>query len=395
MTSAPAVERHHHQGSARAGRLLVAVGAWSAVQLAIALSWLLDPARWPWPDDGPGVAALPAAAGSTTVLVLAGAGLALAPVAARASSRAASRRIALGAAALAAVLTALSADIGVLALLGYLCAIFVPVGAVVVLVAGALTGRSARRRLLPVLVLAAAAAAAGPLSAGTLGRLGSGLAEAFAERGSPPAHRALLLLGAALWAATAVLLRRRAASRCSACGRPGPDWTRPAEALRWGRIATYAAAASVLPYTLLRATWLTPWPLWAPGEMTSEMRVLGLALGLAAVGGGVLTVGLVRPWGEVWPRWVPVVRGRPVPWRVPVVAGGVVAAALLASSPALLDMGVRAALDGDLQWAATLVVLPTLPWGLALAAAVLAYAYRRRGTCRVCDRGETPLSVRP
>jgi hypothetical protein len=77
------------------------------------------------------------------------------------------------------------------------------------------------------------------------------------------------------------------------------------------------------------------------------------------------------------------------------VAGGVVAAALLASSPALLDMGVRAALDGDLQWAATIAVLPTLPWGLALAAAVLAYAYRRRGTCRVCERGEAPLSVRP
>jgi hypothetical protein len=150
----------------------------------------------------------------------------------------------------------------------------------------------------------------------------------------------------------------------------------------------------VLPYTLLRATWLTPWPLLAPGELPLETRVFGLALALAAVGGAVLTVGLVRPWGEVWPRWVPVRHGRPVPWRFPVVAGGVVAAALLASSPAVLQTGVRGVLDGDLQQAALLVILPTPLWGAALAAAVLAYAYRRRGACGICGEGEAPLSVR-
>ncbi len=393
MTSSPAVARHQHEGSAGGTRLLFAAGVWSAVQLVLALTWLLDPTRWPWRDGGSGVAALPARAGTTTVLLLAGAGLALAAVA-RSSSLTASRGGVLGAAALATALAALSVDMGVLALLGYLCVILAPVG-LVVLAAGALSERTARRWLTAVLALVAAAAAAGPLSAGTLGRLGSGLTEALAERGSPPAHRGLLLLGATLWAAAAVLLRRRAAGHCVACGRPGPDWTRPAHALRWGRIATFAAAACVLPYVVLRATWLTPWPLWAPGEMTPEMRLLGLALGFAAVGGAVLTVGLVRPWGEVWPRWLPVLRGRPVPWRFPVVAGGVVAAALLAASPALLAVGVRGVRDGDPERAAMLVVLPTLPWGLALAAAVLAYAYRRRGTCPVCGRGEAPLSVRP
>ncbi len=395
MTSSPAVDRHQHEGSAGGARLLSAVGAWSAVHLVLALTWLLDPTRWPWITPGPGVAALRPAGGATTILLLAGAGLALTLVAARASSRRTTHGATLGAAALAVVLAALAADLGVLALLGYVFAITAPVVAVGALAAGALRERSARPWLLGVLGLVAVAVAAGPLSAGTLGRLGSGLAEALAERASPPAHRALLLLGSALWAATAVALRRRATGRCTVCGRPGPDWTRPAEALRWGRIFTFAAAACVLPYVLLRATWLTPWPLWAPGEMTPEMRVFGLALGLAAVGGAVLTVGLVRPWGEVWPRWLPVVRGRPVPWRVPVVAGGVVATALLAASPALLEVGVRGVLDGDPGRAAMLVVLPTLPWGLALAAAVLAYAYRRRGTCRVCGRGEAPLPVRP
>jgi asparagine N-glycosylation enzyme membrane subunit Stt3 len=83
---------------------------------------------------------------------------------------------------------------------------------------------------------------------------------------------------------------------------------------------------------------------------------------------------------------VPVLRGRSVPVRVPVVAGGLVAVVLLAASPAMIAIGVAGLASGDLFEAAFLLVFPTLPWGLALAAAVTAYALRRRGTCAACGR---------
>src|SRR5918997_5241958 len=102
-------------------------------------------------------------------------------------------------------------------------------------------------------------------------------------------------------------------------GRDGatrPAWTRPEAAARWGRVAVVVAALCALPYGLLRMTWLTPWPVGMdPAELVAvpEMRLHGLLLGSAALAGAVLTTGLVARWGEVWPRWMPVVRGRPVP----------------------------------------------------------------------------------
>jgi hypothetical protein len=88
-----------------------------------------------------------------------------------------------------------------------------------------------------------------------------------------------------------------------------------------------------------------------------EIRLHGLLLGLAALAGAVLTTGLISRWGEVWPRWVPVVRGRPVPVAAVPLSVMVVAS----GSPVLL------------------LVFPFLVWGPALGAAVLAYALRRRG----------------
>jgi len=133
---------------------------------------------------------------------------------------------------------------------------------------------------------------------------------------------------------------------------------------------------------------LTPWPVGMPSGDVLEpaIRLFGLTLGAAALGGAVLTVGLIRPWGEVWPSWIPVLRGRPVPVRFPVIAGGLVAVVLLAATPGLVGPGISGLLAGDLHRAAFLVLFPTLPWGLALGVAVLAYAQRRRGACTGCEQ---------
>jgi hypothetical protein len=132
-----------------------------------------------------------------------------------------------------------------------------------------------------------------------------------------------------------------------------------------------------LPYGLHRLTWLTPWPIGMdPAELAAhpEMRLHGLLLGLASLAGALLTLGLISRWGEVWPRWMPVVRGRPVPVAAAVVPGALVAALFTAAAIPMPLMWIAA---GE-PW--VVLVFPFPVWGPALGAAVLAYALRRRGT---------------
>ncbi|WP_219413287.1 hypothetical protein [Pseudonocardia nigra] len=104
-----------------------------------------------------------------------------------------------------------------------------------------------------------------------------------------------------------------------------------------------------------------------------EMRLHGFLLGMAALAGAVLTIGLISRWGEVWPRWMPVVRGRAVPIAAAVVPGTLVAALFtVAAIPFALSMVEQGA-----YWA--LFTFPFPVWGPALGAAVLAYYLRRRG----------------
>jgi hypothetical protein len=363
------------------------------VHLLLAVHWLTDPASWPWPDGGGVFGVLGPRAGAATVLALGAAGLPIALVARR---RVRSRVLAALAATEALAAGALAADVGVLALLGYACAIVGPAALAVVLLVGALRDRRARLWGAAVVAVVVVGALAGLLTPATASGLARHLWTAFAVRGLEPALRELLLVGAVVWAWAAVLLHRTSTWRCGACGRPGPRWREPEAALRWGRVATWVAVAGPLPYALVRSTWLTPWPVGLPGQhLDPELRLFGLALGAAAVGGAVVTAGLVRPWGEVWPGWVPGLRGRPVPVRFPVVAGGTVAVVLLLATPSLMGIGVQGVRSGDLEHVAFLLLFPTLPWGLALGAAVLSYADRRRGACSTCGLGGPPLSVRP
>ncbi|GAA2321038.1 hypothetical protein GCM10010149_87550 [Nonomuraea roseoviolacea subsp. roseoviolacea] len=153
-----------------------------------------------------------------------------------------------------------------------------------------------------------------------------------------------------------------------------PAWTRPATVLRWGRPATIGAALCPLPYALYRLTWLTPWPTDAEltGPLDPGLRLQGLAIAFGALGGAVLTLGLISRWGEVFPRWTPVVHGRPVPVRLPVIAGGIVAGACCMASPGLVANAVeRDELFQVLLW-------PYPLWAVLLGAGVLAYWLRRR-----------------
>jgi hypothetical protein len=379
-------------------RVLAAAAAWSGLHLALALWWLLDPDSRPGLADGSEsggfglLTVLPSTTVCWLVLALAGWGLGVTLLAAL---RRPSTGTAVAAFTGAAALGVLSADMRALVLLGYLCALVAPAAFLVVFTIGALRSRRARPWLAGVALVVGAGLVSGLLEPGTIARLAEQVRGPLVAELAPRGALALLIAGAVLFAGLGIGLRRAVICSCPACGRPGAAWTRPEAARRWGRVATLVAAAGPLPYGLLRMTWLTPWPVGMPEGAEPALRLFGLALGVAALGGAVLTIGLIRPWGEVWPSWVPVLRGRPVPVRFPVIAGGVVAAALLAASPAMMAFGVRGLVSGDLFEASFLLIFPTLPWGLALAAAVVAYAYRRRGACASCGRGQAPLPSRP
>ncbi|WP_406290448.1 hypothetical protein [Streptomyces sp. NBC_00209] len=104
-----------------------------------------------------------------------------------------------------------------------------------------------------------------------------------------------------------------------------------------------------------------------------------------------LTLGLVRAWGEVWPRWIPYLRGH----RIPVLAAVVPATVGALGCTVYGVLFVWTTLHSDMAitpWGERLMTVcyaPIVAWG-PLLAVVTAHYYRRR----LHDRAEGD-SVRP
>ncbi|UNO44040.1 hypothetical protein KGS77_19260 [Streptomyces sp. MST-110588] len=123
------------------------------------------------------------------------------------------------------------------------------------------------------------------------------------------------------------------------------------------------------------------------------------ATALLAALGVFLLFGLVRPWGQVFPRWTPFLGGKPVPRWLP-LAPALVGSATLApygvlgtGYTALASAGVVAVRPGD---------FPSIPdfllvcwtgvgafavYGGALLLAVRSYWLRTRPVCRAVAEG--------
>jgi hypothetical protein len=254
--------------------------------------------------------------------------------------------------------------IQLLTVLGYLMALL----GVPVIVTLLVTGARRHRANLFVLALIGAAIAAG-IAAGEIGaptvELLGNVRDGFARIGIRPLVVAFLAAGG-LTLGAITLSMARARSRPSSRERLA----------QWGRVATVVAALGPVPYGLLRLTWATPWPqgLGPGGDeslLEGGIRVFGICLGLAALSGCWLTFGLISRWGQTWPRWVPGLRGGPVPVAAAVVPAGLVATALCAGSVSLAVMAVRDSSPG------LLLFIPAPIWGPALLIATYAY-YRRR-----------------
>jgi len=348
--------------------------AWSVACVALATWWLLDPSVAPLPavDDpvsllGP----LDARAGAWVCLGGGVAGVVASAALWRFSGdRRRSRRdpkTPLGLGGLAAILPVVGApDIQPLCVLGYVMALLGLPALAVLLLAGA---RHHRRNWLVLAVIAAAVAVGvvtGQVGGPTLELLDQ-MRGGFAKVGPRPLVVAFLAVGGLLFAGATVSAAR--ATRDAS----GPGATDRLQ--RVGRVATIVAALGPVPYGLVRLTWATPWPQGlGPGHeglLDHGIRVFGICLGLSALAGAWLTLGLISRWGERWPAWLPGLRGRPVPVLAAVIPAGLVSVALCSAAVSLVVMGIR---QGD---PGLPLVIPAPIWGPALVVATYAY-YRRR-----------------
>jgi hypothetical protein len=200
---------------------------------------------------------------------------------------------------------------------------------------------------------------------------------------------------------------RRTRSGCSDCGRP-PQlswWTTRSGARRWGLIATIIAVICPIPYAVTRYMLLFGFPadgisraLIEQGEaQTPGIWIFGAGLATLGVLGAVLTLGLSQRWGERWPFWVPILRGRPINPVVAIIPAGFVSLLWPGSSLMLVRVNLQKTLADSGAAAPDVAHLLLSPmnlwvfWGFALAGATLAYWLRRRPDCATCHRGEEPM----
>jgi len=218
----------------------------------------------------------------------------------------------------------------------------------------------------------------------------------------PVVNMAVLTLAGLAWIATALLGYGRYTGGCPACGRMrrSASWTTPQAAARWGRWATGIAVVVPLGYAATRYAWALGIPLGVSQQLLDDLGntvYAGAGLATLAVGGAILTLGLTRRWGEVFPRWLVGLRGRSVPVAVAVVPAGVISVSVASAGLMFVRFGLTGQFGANFPGenhdvAAWLPEMFWPVWGAALAAATYAYWLRRRGRCHGCGQANPSQS---
>jgi len=347
---------------------------WSALAAAVGAWWLADPDAFPdYLDKVSGNGSLVTLLEPTmvpTVLVLLG----LVGVLAASASR---LLLPIGV-AYAVVFGLLATDLSLLVTMGYSTAIFGPPLLFCYLVAASVHRPALRWVVAAVAGGAVTLVAATGAGTSAFAEFGHDIGDGLGRSGVAMSVGLASFIGGALW----LLAALRSAGLHRAQAPSAPRYVRPRR--DWGWWVTVIAALCPLPYALLRMTWLTPWPtIIDPETLASEpaMRIFGLSLGFAAIGGAVLTIGLLMQWGSVYPRWIPMVGGRPVPPVWPTATAVVVGAAVTVAGRSMLQMTFTEEDVMTTKWE-TMLMLPFPLWGPLLIAAAIAYYRRRTATVR-------------
>ncbi|MFD3515975.1 hypothetical protein [Streptomyces sp. NPDC058657] len=165
-----------------------------------------------------------------------------------------------------------------------------------------------------------------------------------------------------------------------------PDSIAPAP--RWAVRAAHLTALVVLPSGLWRLLWVfgIPAGYTEAGFVqfeTASAKLWMLTLSVVCELVALLTIGLVRPWGDVVPRWIPLIGGRRIRPLAVVV-------------PALVGAAALTMIWGGMPWwwtyphddmtpvGSTVVGIlyqPLVLWGPLTAAVALSY-YRRHRAAR-------------
>ncbi|MFF3122852.1 hypothetical protein ACFVRD_10860 [Streptomyces sp. NPDC057908] len=154
---------------------------------------------------------------------------------------------------------------------------------------------------------------------------------------------------------------------------------------RWAVWAAHLTTLVVLPSGLWRIALVLGYPAGYLDESFADFETLGakvwmLTLSVVCELLAFLTIGLVRPWGEVVPRWIPLIGGRavrPMAAVVPAALGAVALTVMWANVPWWWTYPHDGMTDtGDLV--VGILYQPLVLWGPLLAAVTVSYYRRHR-----------------
>jgi hypothetical protein len=165
------------------------------------------------------------------------------------------------------------------------------------------------------------------------------------------------------------------------------QWTAPPPP-RWARVTAHAAVLVTLPAGLWRIAMGLGIPVgYSPEVLRALYDVPGLG-SLANIGISVfqeslalLTLGLVKQWGEVAPRWLPFIGGKPIkPMAavIPAALGAVVLTLLMTSQFAMWSSVDHGPLSETGRTVMGFCYLPLVLWGPLLGAVTVSYYLRHR-----------------